>query len=143
MKIQKLLLFMFQLFCALTTCMVLFIGFRWLPFDYAPFNAIELLKIPLTAFICTLPTIIFAWGATESPLKAVFRRAIHFVLTATTVLLSVLHFYGYSLFSAWFISILLFFLVFYVLASVALELKARRIADELNKKLQTLHTGNF
>ena len=141
MKIQKLLLFMFHLFCALTTGLVMFIGIRQLPYDPQFLYGIELLYLPATAFLCVLPTLIFAWGATESPAKAIVRKAIHFILTLATVLFSVRFFFDiHYLLTPFIVAVLLFFLAFYIAGHIALALKAKRIADELNKKLKALQT---
>ena len=141
MKIQKLLLFMFHLFCAITTGLVLFTSMRQLPHEPQFLYGFGVLNLPATAFLCVLPTFIFAWGATESPAKAIVRKAIHFVLTLATVLFSVWFFFDiHYLLTPFIVAILLFFLVFYIAGHIALALKAKRIADELNKKLKALQT---
>ncbi|MCL2588144.1 MAG: DUF3021 family protein [Oscillospiraceae bacterium] len=144
MRMRELLLFMFQLFCTVTAGAMIMVNIVLLFVGNEVFTGLEkIMVLPFIVLLCVLPTFIFAGGAIESAKSAVRRHIIHFLLTAAVLFAALESFYAFSGVGwfGWYPIILVFFLISYAVASVIFWARARRIADEINRKLKARHAA--
>jgi hypothetical protein len=134
MKIKDGLRMMFFLFCALTTAILLFVALQAVfIFCEVMYSGIDLLKIISISFVSVLPTFVFFGKETVSRIKSIILRFLHFILTAGAV-------FGCLVLFEWIepanaIWTVLFFLLTYISASIALEIRDKRLADKLTEKI--------
>jgi hypothetical protein len=139
MKPIDALKFMFYLFCMVTTFETLFIAALGLFDPDITFAARELFKIPLVALLSALPVMILIRSETASRTEWLIRKALHFTLTAGIVFGMLIYFDWLDKKNAPFV--ILFFLILYAAAFVIHEIRAKQLADELNKRIDAFHQG--
>jgi len=134
MKLKDALRYMFRLFCAVTTFELLFIATLGV-IDNAVFGfeARELYKIPFVAFMSVLPVLVMIRSETAPRSEWIIRKALHFVLTAGTVFALLIYFQWIDRQNVLFVAV--FFLVLYVAAYAVQEIRAKRLADALNERI--------
>lgn len=138
MKLKEALLFMFHLFCVITTCEILFIaGMALLFHSTLQFGPLYLLEIPLVALCGVLPVLLFVGSEKASRLSLNLRKALHFVLTAGVV-------FGLLLYLGWMdtqnaVAVLVLFLLIYAGAWIVQETRERTLAKQLNERLNEFH----
>jgi len=98
----------------------------------------NLLFIPLISFMTTLPTLI-PWGGDsrkDSAVKLLFIRVLHFLITATMAFLSIwlVRVLGFPIANNAIITIIVFFAI-YLILSLWFHIKAKRIAKQLNERI--------
>ena len=141
MKLKYALKFMFFLFCIVNTFQVLFIGVFNILIGYdVMMTAPDMLKIPLVSFASVLPTLIFVRGKTKKPqtrAKMIVVPLLHFCLTAGIVfgLLIYLEFMD----ATNTVILIAFFIAIYVPAYLFQEIRDRKLARQLNKRLIAFH----
>jgi len=128
----------FNLFCGITTALILFLGIQGAFFvrDFS-FNGWDLIKLLSVSLASTLPTLLILGRESTPRGKWVFLLAVHFVLTAGAV-------FGLLMIYEWInaataLYTILMFLGIYVMAYIALEIRARRLARMLNEKINAFH----
>ena len=128
----------FNLFCGITTALILFLGIQgafFVPdFSFSGWDLIRFLSISLAS---TLPTLLILGRKPTKRGKWVLLLASHFVLTAGAV-------FGLLMIYEWInaataLYTILMFLGIYVVAYTALEIRARRLAKMLNEKINAFH----
>jgi len=133
---------MLQLFCVITTGAIILINVPllllgievWFSPEYA-------LYLPANILLTLLPTLLFAGGAIESMRGAILRQVIHFILTASIFHVTIQRFYMFGGWRGWQFLILAFFLMCYILGNIIFWVRARKVADEVNKKLRERHVA--
>ncbi|MCL2335791.1 MAG: DUF3021 family protein [Firmicutes bacterium] len=138
MKLKAALIFMFHLFCAITTFETLFIAVNGaLGSITLTLEAKELFKIPFIAFMSVLPVLLLVKAEKISRTEIMIRRAIHFVLTAGIVFGLLIYFKWLDTANA--VIIAVFFLAIYATASIVKEIQAKKLADKLNERINAFH----
>jgi hypothetical protein len=132
MKLKEAFKFMFHLFCATTTCIIIFIALT-------SYDSLSLLRIPAVAFAGALPVLIFVHGEKASRAEIIVRKVLHFILTAGIV-------GGFVIWFGWVdganaVLVGAFFLAVYVGVYVVSEVRAKRFTDRLNERLNAFHNG--
>ncbi|MCL1851452.1 MAG: DUF3021 domain-containing protein [Peptococcaceae bacterium] len=130
--------FMFILFCVITTGQVLFMALIPLFSEDFIFTAQDLYKIPLVAVLGTLPVILLIHKDTAPKTEIILRNALHFILTATLVLGSLIYLGWLDAESA--VGITVFFLALYIGVWVVNIKQARKLADKLNERINAIHS---
>ena len=139
MRLKEALRFMFFVFCLVTTLETLFIATLGLLGTGFTFEASELFQIPLVAFLSALPVLILIRSETASRTEWIIRKAAHFALTAGAVFGMLIYFGWLDKQNALFV--VLFFLIVYAAAYIIQELRAKQLADEINKRLSAYQQG--
>jgi len=143
MKLNELLKVMFHLFCAVTTFLLLFMGLQGALLDIysadgPAFRGLDLLKLISIGFCSVLPTAIFYGNNNNATrVKAAILYAVHFILTAGAVFALMLIYRWIDTANAMFV--FLTFLVIYLAAHIVIEMRARKLAADINKKLNAFH----
>jgi len=130
--------FAFYLFCVITTAQVIFISVLS---EVAVDNRI-LYGIIITAFVGVLPGIIFntiftIYTVEMSRRIYFFITGAHFILTASLVFTSLNHFGVLNQYNT--IRVIIGFLIIYIGIQITLEMRAKKTADELNKRINATH----
>ncbi|MCL2163676.1 MAG: DUF3021 domain-containing protein [Oscillospiraceae bacterium] len=143
MRLKDTLKFMFTLFCAVTTFQVIFIGVMNLIYDNGFMMSMrDILRLPIISFLSALPMLIFVRSKTKKPLarvKAILLQALHFTLTAGIVFGLLVYFGWVDAANA--IFIVVFFLAIYISAYVFQELRDRKLAKQLNERINAFHSA--
>ena len=144
MKLKYALKFIFVLFCVITTFQVLFIGIinTVLGSDIM-FSMQALLQLPLISFAGVLPVLLFVRGRTKNPpsrTTAIILQALHFILTSGAV-------FGLLIYFKWLDAtnaalIIAFFLGIYIPAYIFQELRDRKLARQLNERINAFHNND-
>ena len=139
MRLKRTLIFMFQLFCAITTAQVIFIsGFSAILGSNAEIDYRTLQSIIVTALVGVLPTIIFIIGTENVSRRIYFLLiGIHFILTTSLVFASLNYFGNLNQDNT--IHTIILFLVIYITAHIIAELRTKKTVDELNKRINATH----
>ena len=138
MKLKAALKNMFTLFCIITTFETIFIAsISWLPDQNFIFNARDLFKIPFVAFAGVLPVLILVRSEKTPRAELMIRKTLHFILTAGVVFGLLIYFGWMDMTNAVFIAA--FFLAIYIPATVVQEIRAKKLADQLNAKINAFH----
>jgi len=138
MTVKETFKVMFFLSCVVTTFLLLFIGLQGVVFSQEiSFDGWDLLKLISIAFASALPTLIFVGQEDASRLKTIVISSLHFVLTAGAVF-GLQALYGYLDATNAF-SIAVVFLVIYATAYTAIEIRAKKLADRLNERINAFH----
>ena len=135
--------FIALLFCVVTTSQVIFIGVINLIYDDGFVMTMrDLLKIPFISLTSVLPTI--AYTMVKSKLQSsgamtVLLMALHFTLTAGIV-------GGLLIYYGWMdatnaVFIVVFFIVIYVSAHIIQKLRDRKLAEQLNERINAFHNA--
>ena len=129
---------LFNLFCGITTALILFLGIQGAFFvpDFS-FNGWDLIRLLSISLASTLPTLLILGRESATRGKWVLLLVLHFVLTAGAV-------FGLLMIYQWInaataLYTILMFLGIYVVAYIALEIRARRLARMLNEKINAFH----
>ena len=141
MRLKYALKFMFVLFCVVTTVQVIFIGVLNLVLS-ADFTIPiqDIIRFPIISFASVLPTLIFVQGKSKkAPTRAesIIRSALHLVLTAGAVFGLLIYFRWVDATNAAYI--IAFFLVVYTTAYTYQELRDRKLAKQLNERINAFH----
>jgi len=141
MKLKYVLKFMFFLFCVNTTVLVLFTGTINLLLYYDTVVPVRnILRFPLVGFASVLPTLIFVRDKTkETKTVTIIRTALHFILTSGIVFGFVVH-YGW-LDTANAIFVIAFFLSGYISVHIYQGLRDRKLAKQLNERINAFHNA--
>jgi amino acid transporter len=143
MKLTYALKFMFVLFCAITTFQVIFIGV--LSFIFGNDSVMimqDMLRFPFVSFASVLPTLIFVRSEkkkTPSRAETIILSALHFTLTAGIVFGLLIYFKVMTATNAAYV--IVFYLVVYITAYTFMELRDRKLAKQLNKRIEALHNA--
>ena len=141
MKLKYAFKFMFVLFCVITTFQILFICLiNFMDDNVILMTTKGLLRIPFVSFAGVLPTLIFVFGKDKNHLTgaaAIIMPALHFALTAGIVF-GLLIYYGW-MDAANAAFIIAFFLAIYVSAYVYQGLRDRKLAKQLNERINAFH----
>ena len=138
MRIQKILKFMFHLFCIIVTAQVIFIGLfhtiseKNSTIDYRNFHSMI-----VTALVGVLPTIIFFWTEKVSRRNYSLFLGLHFILTTSFVFISLNYFENLARDNITHTIIL--FLVIYIAAHLTVELRAKKKINKLNERIRATH----
>ena len=140
MKLAYALKFMFVLFCVITAFQVLFVGIVNIALNNdVMFSMRDLLKLPLISLAGVLPTLIFIRTKTKPPSKAesIIKSVLHFILTAGGI-------FGLLIYFKWLepanaVFIVTFFLVIYIPAYIFQELRDRKLARQINERINAFH----
>ena len=141
MRVKKLAVFMFQLFCVVTTLQVALLGLMGLFNIHTVENLAggrmcldNMLNLLLISLCSTLPVPILLWSETISRAEKIFRRVIHFAITVGAVF-GLLYAFGWiSIINLW-ILIGSFFLVYFPAYAIK-EGRERAAAVELDRQIQ-------
>ena len=141
MKLKYALKFMFFLFCVVTTFQVLLVGVVNIILENDNTMTFwDMLKLPLVSFASVIPTLIFVRGKTnkqQTRAEAVILPILHFALTAGLVF-GLLIYFGFM--DAANAAILVaFFLAIYIPAYIFQELRDRKLAKQLNERINAFH----
>ena len=140
MKLINMLKSMFLLFCAISTFMFFFIAVQAVCFDPGfSLDGRGMLKVLLIALASVLPVLIFYCKETISREELLLRRALHFFVTAGIVL-------GLQITIGWMdaanaVYVVIVFLLIYIAAYTVLEIRAKKLADKLNERINAFHGG--
>ena len=138
MTLKDTLKFMFILFCAITTFQAIFISiFATLTGSENILYTQELYKLPLIGFLSTLPTLIFIGSDKVSRLDLNIRKVVHLFLTAVIVFWSLTYFEWLDRENA--LPVAIFFMIIYITGHIIGEMRAKKLADELNKRINASH----
>jgi len=138
MKLKDALRFMFFLFCAVSTFETLFIAtLGFINNDIFVFEAKELYKIPFVAFMSVLPVFVMIRSETAPRPEWIARKALHFILTAGVVFTLLIYFKWIDKQNVLLVAI--FFLFIYITAFAVQEIRAKRLADAINKRINAFH----
>jgi len=131
MKLKDLLVFMFVLFCVITTAQLTFRVVHTIVFleKEAPFAS-----IPVIALASTFPMLVFLNSNQDSQKKFLFRLLLHFVLTTSIVLALLLH-YNYIGWTIHSLHIAVLFMVIYMCGFFGYFYHQKRIIKRLNERL--------
>lgn len=145
MRLKEILKIMFVLFCAITTFQVIFISLLNILFDEQyTITMPEMLRIPFIALCGALPMLVFFRSEKKKPPSRAYLiaiRTIHLVLTAGIV-------FGLLSYFEWIdavngVFVIAFFAIIYVCIYVVLELRANKLAREINKLLGEIHDSDI
>lgn len=138
MTLKDTLKFMFVLFCVITTFQTIFISIYTMIVDSdGIFYLQELYILPLIGFLATLPTLIFIGSETASRLNLIIRTIVHLFLTAGIVFGSLAYFGQITMENI--LPIVIFFIAIYISVHIIAEMRAKKLADELNKRISASH----
>ena len=143
MTIKRALLLMAISFCVASTICFLIIGLYTLFVD-APgmkssFNGEDILGILFMAFAVTLPILLFVRSEKASRIEIIIRRTIHFILTSGIVFGCLVYFKWINTANA--IFVILAFVAMYFAGQIVMEKRERKLADELNKRINAFHNA--
>ena len=143
MKLKYALKFMFALFCVVTTFQVIFIGALNLVFgtDFT-MTMQDIMRFPIISLASVLPTLIFVQGKpkiTPTRAESIIRSALHLALTAGAVFGLLIYFRWLDATNAAYI--IAFFLVVYITAYTFQELRDRKLAKQLNERINAFHNA--
>ena len=136
MRLKETLLFMALMFCVIVTFQVIFTAIYCAVADVSD-NTINAAHTLLIAFSSTLPTLIFLGGSKFHRVWLIARSVLHFILTAAIVFGLLVHFQLINASNAVFVATL--FLGIYIIGYVIQEMKAKKTADALNKRISAFH----
>jgi hypothetical protein len=140
MKIKTALKYMFHFFCAISTFMFLIIGIQ-AAIRYPAFtlNGLGMLKVLSTAFVAVLPTLIFIGAENDTRKAIIIRRLLHFFITAG-VTLGLQTYFG-QIDAANAIVAVFAFLIIYMVMYTVIEIRAKKLADKLNERINAFHSA--
>jgi magnesium-transporting ATPase (P-type) len=138
MKLKEALKFMSILFCVITTLESIFIASVSLLFDPSfIIDAWDILRILFVALTGVLPVLILIRSEKAPRAELMIRKILHFILTAGIVFTLLIYFGWMGMANA--LIITLFFLAIYISATIVQEIQARKLADQLNARLDAFH----
>ncbi len=138
MNLKELLKFMFVVFCAITTIVILYIAAEILITDSLwRLSAWDLLKIEFVAFAGTLPVLILLKRENAPRTELIIRQVLHFILTGGIIAGLLIGFGWLSAGNAAFIAAL--YICLYSGIYAAGELRARKLAKALNERISAFH----
>jgi len=131
MKLKDLLIFMFVLFCVITTAQLTFRVVHTIVFleKEAPF-----VSIPVIALASSFPVLVFLNSNNDSQKKFIFRLLLHFVLTTSIVLGLLLH-YNYIGWNIHSLHIAVLFIAIYMCGFWGYFYHQKRVIRKLNARL--------
>ena len=134
MKLKDALKFMFVLFCVITTFETLLIAVLGAVDSMGfSFEARELYKPALVALAGVLPVLILVRRENAPRKEWMLRKALHFLLTAGAVFWLLIYFGWLEANNA--LIIMIFFLVIYISAYTVSGVRAKRLAERLNERI--------
>jgi len=127
------------LFCIITTFQVVFIALSnaLLGNKNLTLNITQLAGIPFVAFMSVLPVLIYVHKENVSRTELTVRKILHFLLTGGAVFGSLIYFGWIDMENA--VITVLFFIGLYIFATFIAESRAKKLADEMNKKISAFH----
>lgn len=128
--------FIFFLFCVVTTAQVLAITIVFLFTNLSVPSETTRFWVKILGLSCvtSLPVFVLVSNETATPLEALIRKVIHFILTTGGLLVLLLNYRWLHRTNA--IIILITYVIVYVIAMIVWELQTKRITDKLNKRIQ-------
>jgi len=131
---------MFHLYCIVTTFQLLFIIAVWTVLnDEHTFTSSDLFKVQLVALASVLPVLIHVRKKIVSRTQLIIRQVLHFILTAGVVFGLLIYFEWIDEKSA--AATIVFFLAIYIPAYLIQEIRARKLAKQLNEKINAFHNS--
>ena len=138
MRLKEILKFMFYLFCIITTSQLFFVTMLMIIRNTTDEISINhFYSILISSFVGVLPTIMFVFTENISRKGWFISRFIHFILTASFVYAALIYFE--QLQPGIPIPTIIFFFIIYFSAHLYQEIQAKKIADELNKRISATH----
>jgi len=143
MRLKYALKYMFVLFCVITTFQVIFIWVLSLILG-ADFTMTmqDIMRFPVISLASVLPTLIFVQRKskkTQARAEEIIRSALHLALTAGAVFGLLIYFNWLDATNAAYI--ISFFLVVYIAAYTFQELRDRKLAKQLNERINAFHNA--
>ena len=141
MKLKYALKFMFVQACIVTTFLVLFTGTINLTLYYDTVVPVRnILRFPLLAFATVLPSLIFVRDKSKETKKGtIIRTTLHFIFTSGIGFGLVIHFGWLDATNA--IFVIAFFLVIYIFTHIYQALRDRKLAKQLNERINAFHNA--
>jgi hypothetical protein len=138
MKLKYALKLMFHMFCIITTGQVFFVSVILLINEPdAVFTMREMLQMPFVALAGVLPILIFVRSEKATRTELIVRNVLHFILTAGIVL-GLLIYFGW-MYASNAVIIIGFFLAIYIPAYIVQEIRDRKLAKQLNERINAFH----
>jgi hypothetical protein len=106
--------------------------------EYA-LDASGLYKMILVAFVSVLPVLVHVYKETISRTQIIIRQILHLVLTAGLTLGLLVYFEWLVAENA--VATVIFFLTIYIIAYTVQAMRAKKLADKLNEKLNAFHNS--
>ena len=140
MTLKQTLKRMAILFFMATTFCFMFIGIQsTFFFPEMTYSGTDILTCILMAFLVTLPSLIFFRAENVSHINLRIRQILHFIFSAGAVFVGItlLDWVELDIYTA--LYAFLFFSVVYILGFTIALIREKRIADELNKRINAFH----
>jgi hypothetical protein len=102
----------------------------------------DIIRFPIVSLASVLPTLIFVQGKSKITLtrvETIIRSALHLILTAGAVFGLLIYFRWLDATNAAYI--IAFFLVVYITAYAFQELRDRKLAKQLNERINAFHNA--
>ncbi|MCL2047466.1 MAG: DUF3021 domain-containing protein [Defluviitaleaceae bacterium] len=138
MKLKEALKSIYISFCSIATFQLLFISSSvfWSDNEIS-MDAGGLFSLVVIAFFSSLPILLFVHKETISRVELVLRKVAHFILTAAVVFSLLLYYEWLDTKNALFTVV--FFLFLYIALYVYQTLRAKRLAAQINERLNAFH----
>ena len=142
MSLRQTLKKMGVLFCVATTFLFLVLGLHSaIFFSDVTYTGRDILTGLLMAFLVTLPTLVFVNTENASHRSLIIRQIIHFLLTMGFMSVCLMLFQWVILDMEAIIYAFLFFFVVYLIGFIITFLHQKRVAEELNKRINAFHNA--